>query len=347
MAFETDRAIVRQAVARDPALAGLDLSAPLADMDASQTRDAFLLAAMRVLACGGNGHSRVIPNAAIRVWPVRIVARGADFVLIDNGVARALHAVNGEPVEAVLDRLRPCLAGTAARQTVIGGLPMAWPAAIGTRDVTYTLGDGTLAYGPDALVPVAPLYPRGEVGGPDPDTDQWARAAPVHWDAPVWHIRIARLDVDLPDGLADAVLDRPDANIVIDLRGNAGGSFLRVLPIIAKLRAGWQGRRVAVCVDRFTFSAAIVSAVLFQHHLGARLFGEAMGDGLQFWAEGDTIDLPETGAHVRWSNAWHDWETGLAHPTTPPEIAAHLVAAGPLQITPCADGSAARAWAAG
>ena len=73
MAFRNDRHVVRDAIARDPAFAGLDLSEALADMDAQSTVDGFLLSAMRVLAPACNGHSRVIPNAAIRVWPVRII----------------------------------------------------------------------------------------------------------------------------------------------------------------------------------------------------------------------------------------------------------------------------------
>ena len=57
-----------------------------------------------------------------------------------------------------------------------------------------------------------------------------------------------------------------------------------------------------------------------------------MGDSLTFHAEGGLLDLPTSGAQVRYSTASHDWANGTKDPTTPPEIARHLVAAGALDI---------------
>ena len=347
MAFDRDRAIVRDTIARDPACAGLDLSDALAEMEAAQEKNAFLRAVMALMALAGNGHSRLIPNAAIEVWPVRIVARSYGFGVVHGGRLVRLDTVNDVPVGTLLDRFRPLLAGTAARQSVIGAILMAWPGALGANTVAYGMEGGSIRFGPDDLTPALPLYPTSDTGMIDADTDDLAGDGPVVWDDTVWRVRIARLDVPLPEGISETLATRPAANILFDLRGNTGGSFLRMLPIIDDLRARWRGTRIAVQVDRFTFSAAIVTAVLLQHHLGARLFGEPMGDGLRFWAEGDLTHLPDSGAHLRWSSAWHDWETGQADDTTPPEIARHMVATGPLQITPCRDGSTARAWVAG
>ena len=339
MPFETDRALVRSVVQRDPSFAGLDLSGHLATMDQATSRDAFLLAAMRVMACAGNGHSRLIPNAAIQVWSKRIVAHHQGFALVHEGEVHPITDVNGTPVDALLDRFRPWLAGTAARQSVIGAIFMAWPSVIGAHTVSYGVDGGTRRVRVDTLAPALPLYPMS-----DPGLSLGADDTGATWDDPVWSLRLARFDVPMVSGLAETILTRPSANIVVDLRGNTGGDFRRILPVIDALRAGWSGSRIAVRVDRFTFSAAIVAAVLLQHHLGARLFGEAMGDGLQFWAEGGTEALPDSGAHLRWSSAWHDWETGQPDDTTPPEIAQHMVATGPLQITECADGAVARDW---
>ncbi|WP_299693041.1 hypothetical protein [uncultured Tateyamaria sp.] len=347
MRFSRDCAVVREAVGRDPSCAGHDLSAPLAEMEAATDPDLFLCAAMRVLAPAGNGHTRIIPNAAIRVWPVRIVARQQGFGMVQGAAVRKLETVNGVPVADALDRFRPMLAGTPARQSVIGAMLLAWPTALGAASVTYGLDGDSVQFGPDRLVPALPLYPMSDTGRASPDEEGGALPAPVVWDDPVWHVRIARFSTPLPPGLAERILTRPHANIVVDLRGNTGGDFTRILPVIDALRTHWHGTRLSVRVDRFTFSAAIVAAVLFQHHLGARLFGEAMGDGLRFWAEGDTMEMPDTGAHLRWSSAWHDWETGQPDATTPPEIARHMVATGPLRITPCTDGAAAHDWAAG
>ena len=344
MTFENDRALVREAIARDPAFAGLDLSEALSDMDAAAHSDQMILAAMRVLAGAGNGHSRVIPNAAIKVWPLRIVARPEGFGWVRETAVIPLETVDGMPEMEVLGQLRPLLAGAPARQSVIGAILLAWPAALGAQTVAYGTRDGVEHLGADALVPALQLYPVSETGRPDIG---WGTAPPVVRDGAIWRVRIARLHVPLPTPLVETVLQRPDANILFDLRGNTGGDFTRMLPLIAALRAHWRGTRMAVLVDRFTFSAAIVAAVLLQHHLGARLFGEDMGDGLRFWAEGGTVDLPDTGAQLRWSSGWHDWETGQPDATTPPEIAQHMVATGRLRMTPAASDAEALAWLAG
>jgi len=124
------------------------------------------------------------------------------------------------------------------------------------------------------------------------------------------------------------------------VRGNKGGDFRKTLPLIWAYSNGGVARRVAVLVDKFTFSAAIVFAALMKHRLGTRLtlIGEDMGDGLTFFAEGGMLDLPKSGAVVRYSTAFHDWSDGHADETTPPEIAKALVAVGEMPLD--------RRWAA-
>ena len=89
-----------------------------------------------------------------------------------------------------------------------------------------------------------------------------------------------------------------------------------------------------VLVDKFTFSAAIVFVAILKHRLGQKIIiiGEEMGDGLRFYAEGDLEKLPFSGAHVRYSSALHDWETGKPDDTTPATIARTLLPAG--QVLP-------------
>ncbi|NTG28905.1 peptidase S41, partial [Agrobacterium rhizogenes] len=59
---------------------------------------------------------------------------------------------------------------------------------------------------------------------------------------------------------------------------------------------------------------------------------EEMGDGLMFFAEGGLLDLPISGAVVRYSSAFHDWENGTSNETTPAEIARQMVPAGKLNL---------------
>jgi hypothetical protein len=132
---------------------------------------------------------------------------------------------------------------------------------------------------------------------------------------------------------ADRASLRPDAPLLIDVRGNTGGNFLSTMPLIDAISAGAEHRRVGVLVDKFSFSAAIVFVAILKHRLGARLslIGEEMGDGLTFFAEGGTRDL-STGAAVRYASAFHDWATGRTDETTPQEIAEAIVPVGSLEL---------------
>ncbi len=119
--------------------------------------------------------------------------------------------------------------------------------------------------------------------------------------------------------------------MIVDLRGNPGGDFFGAAAMARRLPAVTGGAPVAALVDKFTFSAALVTAALLKVHAGARLVGEEMGDGARFWAEGGTEDLPVSGLAIRYSDGWHDWQDGRADPLlTPAEIAAEMVAAGSL-----------------
>ena len=133
---------------------------------------------------------------------------------------------------------------------------------------------------------------------------------------------------------ANRVRSRPDTPLLIDVRGNTGGNFLRTMPLIDAISEGAKERRVGVLVDKFTFSAAIVFVAILKHRLGAQLtlIGEEMGDGLTFFAEGRTIELSSSGAVVRYSSAFHDWAGGRSDKTTPSVIAAKIVPVGTLEL---------------
>lgn len=328
----TDVAAIRSGLALDLAMARVPEAAVRKAWDTVESApgDARLLAAMRLFALAGNGHTRLIPNAAVRVFPLRLIWSGESLWSFPEG--REVVHVNSVPVEGLFSRLTPYLAGTAPRQRVIGALPLVWPAAlveIGApvegEKVTYGFDDGTeRTVGEGDLVDALPLYPVSEQGFPTPGTDPYpARDG------------ILRLPSFAPTGPVEArigaacdMLDRHRGPLVVDLRGNAGGDFIRHLPILDQIET--RGGPVSVLVDRFTFSAAIVFAAVCKARAGARIVGEEMGDGPAFWAEGGTLTLPESGAAIRYSNGWHDWETGIAAPDTPREIARHMRACGSL-----------------
>lgn len=84
-------------------------------------------------------------------------------------------------------------------------------------------------------------------------------------------------------------------NLIVDLRFDTGGD--------TDLTREWQRRlperipgRLYVLVSRHTFSAGIVAAAAFKHDASgrARIVGEAVGDRLRWWSEGDPVCMPNS-----------------------------------------------------
>lgn len=321
------------------------------------SKEAFLVSMMRLMALPGNGHTRLIPNDAISVLPLRFVSVGATVQLTlaapDITASRGeLIAVNGKPlnqIEAVAEKF---LAGTRQRKRVIWPILLVWPYALAhlgfssngattvyrLRDVNGKTTDLEIENG--NTVPASTLYPRNEHGKGDPAWEPVTFAEITDWK----QLGLSTLlpsffdpsESALPKAISNAaeqVRACPNATLLIDVRGNTGGDFLQTMPLIDAI-SETAGRQVIVLVDKFTFSAAIVFVAILKHRLGGKLkiFGEEMGDGLTFFAEGGLLDLPTSGAAVRYSSAFHDWKSGTTDATTPPEIAQHVVPAGALDL---------------
>ena len=320
-------------------------------------KGSFLLSAMRLLALADNGHTRLIPNDAVSVLPMRFVTIGPAVHLVgtapDTAAPRGqLIAVNGAPVSAIETASEAFLAGTRQRKRVIGALLFAWPHALShlgfssdTDTTEFRIRDATgrttdFSVKNTSTVPASALYPRNEHGKADPAWSPDSFAEIVDRDGPGLSIVLPsfvdpgeRAMADADSRAAERVSGEPAKTLLIDIRGNTGGDFLKTVPLIDAICDG-ADRRVALLVDKFTFSAAIVFAAILKHRLGRRLIliGEDMGDALTFFAEGGLFELPTSGAVVRYSTAFHDWETGTSDETTPAEIARHIVPAGALEV---------------
>lgn len=364
MMQDLDR-IVRTVLPADPSFRGIERA--VIDRRINEARqhaladakDEFLLSLMRLLALPENGHTRLIPNAAISVLPLRFVTIGTAVRLLDaapgfaGGIGGELTSINGVPVGEIEAAAKGFLAGTGQRKRVIGPILFAWPGALqrlgvlsGGDTIEYRMRDATgriseLVLDTANRVPGSAFYPRNEHG-----------KAAASW-SPESLLQIRDfgepgLLLVLPSFLdpggtslsgavsaaADLARSRPDTPLLVDVRGNTGGNFLPTMPLIDAIAAGAEDRRVGLLVDKFTFSAAIVFVAILKHRLGARLrlIGEEMGDGLTFFAEGGTIGLSSSGAVVRYSSAFHDWAEGRIDETTPSEIAEEIVPVGTLEL---------------
>ncbi|MES2125490.1 MAG: hypothetical protein V4503_12460, partial [Gemmatimonadota bacterium] len=102
-------------------------------------------------------------------------------------------------------------------------------------------------------------------------------------------------------------------NLILDMRLNGGGN----LQLTREWMSGIAGRlpaggRVVVLTSPWTFSAAISSTGYLKQGGGSRvvLVGEAPGDRLNFFAEGQPVRLPASGAMFLVATQRHDYQTG-------------------------------------
>jgi hypothetical protein len=348
---------IREIAAKDTAFQGV----AAADVDVAEARlaqaitiDGFRLEAMRMLALGRNGHSRAIANAAVQVVPIRLVWLADGPCLVEGPHAGArLLAVNGISVAEIFARLRPYLAGTDQRARALAGFMLAWPPAVAlATDVPTapvyrfaTVGGDRVEFAAADTVPAKSLYPIQERGVADSliarqgiaEGGEARRGTFLRQLAgQVPYVRIGDLSAAPPSVTAAqlsaiATEIRGARRLVVDLRGNPGGDFFGAATFARDLPEVAPGAALAVLVDKFTFSAALVAAALLKFHAGGRLVGEEMGDAAAFHAEGGTEVLPQSGLSIRYSDGWHDWAEGKADPVlTPPEISREMVPAGPL-----------------
>lgn len=348
---------IREIAAKDTAFQGVaaaDLDAAEARLAQAATIDGFRLEAMRMLALGRNGHSRAIANAAVRVAPIRLVWLADGPCLVEGPQAGArLLAVNGISVAEIFARLRPYLAGTDQRARALAGFMLAWPPAVAlaTDEPTApvysfaTVNEERVELAAAYTVPAVSLYPVWERGVADrliadqgiADDSEARRGTFLRQLAgQVPYVRIGDLGAAPPSATAAqlsaiATEIRGARRLVVDLRGNPGGDFFGVAAFARNLPEVAPGVALAVLVDKFTFSAALVAAALLKFYAGGRLVGEEMGDAAAFHAEGGTAVLPQSGLSIRYSDGWHDWADGKADPVlTPPDIAREMVPAGSL-----------------
>lgn len=140
------------------------------------------------------------------------------------------------------------------------------------------------------------------------------------------------IDAFLTATLAELGARRP-RNIVVDLRFNMGGdlnitrNFMRALPGLA------EGGRVYAITSGRTFSAAISSLGYLKEAAGDRLtiVGEPIGDRLEFWAEGDILQLPGLGGFMLYAAERHNYMTGCPEPDCHAAIRDHPLHVRSLQ----------------
>ncbi|WP_203294214.1 hypothetical protein [Maricaulis parjimensis] len=259
-----------------------------------------------------------------------------------------LDAINGVPAAQALARFRDTLGGNDAFAATI--LPAYLDApdflaavGIGAAEAPVVL-DLTLVSGERAQVPLAAepadadaprAYP-GDLPQPWVIAEDWQvvqpQGAPLylqHADRGYWMERIAggeiayvslrtNFDDDSGESLQDfaarieaELAANPPRAILVDQRFSGGGDLTRTHALMSALPELTEGR-VYHLVSANTFSAAIVNLASTEEVAPERtlLVGEPIGDRLQFWAEGWTFNLPNSGFRARYSTGFYDLQNG-------------------------------------
>ena len=101
--------------------------------------------------------------------------------------------------------------------------------------------------------------------------------------------------IRLDDANARIPVPTETGNLIVDLRFDTGGDIDLTRDWQRALAARVPGQ-IYVLVSRHTFSAGIVSAAAFKHDAPTRVHvvGEAVGDRLRWWSEGDNVCMPNS-----------------------------------------------------
>lgn len=107
----------------------------------------------------------------------------------------------------------------------------------------------------------------------------------------------------------EIVAGRPRA-VVLDLRFDQGGNFTKTAGLMRRLAMlGGSIERVYALTSAWTFSAGNVSLALLKQHGGdkVRVIGEPAGDRIRIWAEGGTLELPNSKLAMGYATGLHDY----------------------------------------
>jgi hypothetical protein len=276
-----------------------------------RARDASAdLLGARIVAIDGFEPQRLVEDAARFFGGPKEFVRTSSLVYLES--PEAIHAIHAE---APADRLQLRLVdGDGRERTVeLAALPppqrpevskagrLLSPVPLPDEDA----GEWRTVLDPKGPIPPSLRAPERSVYGVALDDGTLY----LH----LWQVRDdASGSVD--DGIARAVGEGARwRRIVLDLRFDRGGDYPWAYSQIRRLpkHLATDGR-ILVLLDNTTFSAAIIDAALVKHFGAGRttLIGEAPGDRLAFWAEGNSFVLPHSKLRILSSTGYHDWARG-------------------------------------
>lgn len=319
----------------------------------------FELALAEILAQGKNGHSTVLTMR----WPRRYNRLPRRALLLDDGLYLVgepksnddclVRAIDGHPMTEIR-RVWSRHTGSP------GGLARSmFHAFVESPELLHATG---LAERPDRVridfancpTETFAAVPPGDEGEGFSHSRLIELSAAGHTETvPTWlaepdqPFRLLRLrddvaylqlranahpEVDIRGFAGAATAQLEDWNprfVIFDQRLNLGGDLNTtrgLMTTLAKVTAP-DGTIVALVSDR-TFSAAIHNLAFLKQAAGARMtiIGKPVGDDLEFWSEGNVVELPHSSALFLYATERHNYRTGCPEDDCHPPIRNNPVA---------------------
>lgn len=109
------------------------------------------------------------------------------------------------------------------------------------------------------------------------------------------------------DSAASRIRAEHPEYLVLDMRMNGGGDYTTTYAFARALPQTANGAPIYVFTSPWTFSAAITTVAALKDAGGEQvtIVGEAVGDRLDFWAEGGTFNLPNAFLQVHYATGRH------------------------------------------
>lgn len=319
------------------------------------------LAALADNAHTGCAYPPPAPAIAAGFYPLegRIYVFWADRADADL-VGGRLAAIDGQPIEAVREKVRSLQGGRAGWRDLSTISAYASPAilqALGVArdadaaDYSIETPDGRIIRRRLTAPEGSPTGPVEVIMAPDRTPWIWADMSdPYRWrDAPEHGALVVQLrsNLDLPGRPLASFLDEVERHraalgrktVIIDMRSNTGGD----MTLSREFFANWPGRvgdhaRFLVLLGPRSLSATLADVAYLKQAGGSQvtIVGQPPGDGMTFFAETAMVRLPGTGLLVRTAlerddlkdgcRPYADCFAGLAQPGEPTGSPAQLAA---------------------
>jgi hypothetical protein len=162
-----------------------------------------------------------------------------------------------------------------------------------------------------------PLYLR------DPLHACWFRYLPESRTLYIQHNRAGQMEGETMAAFADRVLaalqSLPVRKIVVDERFDTGGNLQIGRPFMERLSAAARERGVPLYVisGRATFSAGLTHLAQLRQLGRAAIVGEGPGEGMEFWAEGGNLVMPNSRLTLHFADRVHSYGARKQGPRSP------------------------------